>query len=125
MFLQNSGTRLSAAEKQQRYRARRDEDAQRRQQYLEKEREKWKKDIETGKKKTQKDRTAREQRAQRKKWREAHRRSKERKKAVQTLNTPPDTPEPLVSSQPRTILYSSCSILVTTFKRRGIKPHTC
>ncbi|KAK0151073.1 hypothetical protein N1851_007764 [Merluccius polli] len=54
-----------------RYRARRDEDAQRRQQYLDKERERWRKDIETGKKKTQKDLSAREQRVQRKKQREA------------------------------------------------------
>ncbi|KAI3353888.1 hypothetical protein L3Q82_005093 [Scortum barcoo] len=85
----SSCTTLSAAEKQRQYRARRDADEQRRQWYLEKEKEKWRKDIETGKKKRQKDRSMREQLAQRKKWREAHKRCNARKKALERLNTPP------------------------------------
>lgn len=41
---------LSNAEKQRRYRARRDSDNERRQQYLNKEKDKWKKDREEGNK---------------------------------------------------------------------------
>ncbi|XP_029316085.1 uncharacterized protein LOC115027144 [Cottoperca gobio] len=82
----SSRTPLSAAEKQRRYRARRDADVQRRQEYLVNEKEKWRKDVETGKKKTQKDKSEREQRVHRKKWREAHKRSNARKEALERLN---------------------------------------
>ena len=51
---------LSAAERQCRYRAKRDADPERRAQYLEKEREKWQQDHETGKKKKAKDLSERE-----------------------------------------------------------------
>lgn len=94
---------MSAAEKQRRYRARRDADPLRRQQYLEKEKEKWKKDIATGIKLLQKDRTSRGQRAQRKKWKEWHERSKARKKVPEGLSTlllsPESPPEIPLSSQ--------------------------
>ena len=92
---------MSAAEKQRRYRARRDADEQRRQQYLEKEKEKWRKDVETGKKKKQKDRSVRAQRAQRKRWKEAHKRSNARKKVLEGLNTPPVSPDPPASPEIR------------------------
>ncbi|KAG5281642.1 hypothetical protein AALO_G00047130 [Alosa alosa] len=93
-FLQIFGPLLSAAEKQWRYRARRHADENRRQEYLIKERIKWQKDKETGKKTGQKDRSSKAQRAQRKKWREAH----ERSKASQRLNSSPVSPDSTVSS---------------------------
>ena len=60
---------LSAAEKQRRYRARRDVDHERRQQYLNKEKERWRKDIDEGRKKKVSDLSEREKRAVRKKAR--------------------------------------------------------
>lgn len=92
IFLEPDGAPLSAAEKQRRYRARRDADPLKRQQYLEKEKEKWRKDVETGKKLLQNDRTKTGQRAQRKKWKEWHERSKARKKRLEGLSTPPLRP---------------------------------
>ena len=86
---------MSAAEKQRRYRARRDADEQRRQQYLEKEKEKWRKDVETGKKKKRKSKktAVRVLRAQRKRWKEA------RGPARPEIRVRPEYP---VSSQPWT-----------------------
>lgn len=77
---------MGAAEKQRRYR---DTDEQRRQQYLLKEREKWKKDVETGRKLLE----------GRKKWREAHKRSKARRKLAEGLMNPPVTPEHLFTPE--------------------------
>ncbi|XP_039862393.1 uncharacterized protein LOC120718111 [Simochromis diagramma] len=64
---------MSAAEKQRRYRARRDADPEKRQIYLNKEKEKWRKDREEGKKKKVADLSERQKRAQRKQWRERKR----------------------------------------------------
>ncbi|KAF5903978.1 BTB/POZ domain-containing protein KCTD5-like isoform X1, partial [Clarias magur] len=78
----SSGTPLSAAEKQRRYRARCDAEEQRRLRYLDKEGKKsggqmW---DEMGKKRMQIDCSVRKQRAQPEKWREAHKRSKAEEK---------------------------------------------
>ncbi|KAK3769233.1 hypothetical protein RRG08_005180 [Elysia crispata] len=61
--------RLTAAEKQRNYRKRRDADPLRRQEYLLKEQEKYKCDVEAGKKKHVANMTDREKRSARKKWR--------------------------------------------------------
>ncbi|XP_061892415.1 uncharacterized protein LOC133642309 [Entelurus aequoreus] len=87
---------LSAAESQQRYRARRDADPERRQQYLENGREKWKRDREKGIHTGINDVSEREKRAKRKKWREAKRAT--RAKARRSQDTPPATPD----NQPET-----------------------
>ncbi|KAL7880945.1 hypothetical protein SRHO_G00031990 [Serrasalmus rhombeus] len=58
------------AEIAKRYRERRDADPDRRRQYLEKERARWKKDRDTRKKKGIDELSEREKRAKRKKWRE-------------------------------------------------------
>lgn len=84
---------LSAAEKQRRYRARRDQDPERRAKYLSWEKEKWRKDKEQGKKKSIKECSEREKRCQRRKWRIAQAKSRAAKKAVEvvvsSLSTPP------------------------------------
>ncbi|XP_071328699.1 uncharacterized protein [Trachinotus anak] len=79
--------KLSVAEKQRLYRARQDADPERRAAYLRKEREKWRRDIQTGKKKLIGHKTKREQCIQRKKWREAQERSKARRDALSLSNT--------------------------------------
>lgn len=88
---------LSAAEKQRRYRARRDQDPERRAKYLEWERKKWKRDREQGKKKSIHECSQREQRLQRRKWRQAQAKSRAAKKAVSvalsSVATPPVSPE--------------------------------
>ena len=99
---------MSAAGKLRRYRARRDVDHERRQQYLNKEKESWRKDIDEGRKKKVSDLSEREKRAVRKKWRERKRKLRKNDRArttFQSMNTPPtspDTPpEPENSPQPR------------------------
>lgn len=82
---------LTPAEMQRRYRAKRDADPERREKYLQKEREKWQRDRETGKKKQVADLSKREKRAQRKKWREKKREVKARKKARAAIPSPPAT----------------------------------
>ena len=87
---------LSAAEKQRRYRARRDVDHERRQQYLNKEKERWRKDIDEGRKKKVSDLSEREKRAVRKKWRERKRKLRKNDRAMttfQSMNTPPTSPD--------------------------------
>lgn len=82
------------AEIARRYRERRDADPDRRRKYLEKERAKWKKDRETGKKKGVNELSEREKRAKRKKWREAksRARAKNRASALLQSETPPNSP---------------------------------
>lgn len=90
---------LSAAEKQRRYRARRDADPERRAKYLEWEKQKWRKDRENqGKKKTIEECSNREKRFQRRKWKAAQAKCRAAKKAASVLmSTPPASPE---SQQP-------------------------
>ena len=81
---------LSAAEKQRRYRARRDANPERRQLYLEKERLASEKKKSTGKVKHISDLSERAKRRLRKQWRDAQR--KARGKDKETHLTPPDSP---------------------------------
>ncbi|XP_070408481.1 uncharacterized protein [Nothobranchius furzeri] len=96
----------SAAEKQRLYRARRDADPERRERYLEREKRKYREDLESGKKKTIDQLSEREKCRRRKKWRETYHTIKDRKKVQQYLVTPPDTPqlspEQAIDPQPRT-----------------------
>ena len=92
---------LSPAESQRRYRERRDADLERRQLYLEKGREKWRRDREEGKRKGIDELSEREKRAMRKKWREVKRVNRARARARRTQDTPNATtwrPEDVDSS---------------------------
>ncbi|XP_073701833.1 uncharacterized protein [Garra rufa] len=82
----------TAAEKQKEYRARRDADPVRREKYLRSERERWRRDVETGKKKRIGDLCEKAQRWRRKQWREAKERQKRR--FFTFIASPPDNPEP-------------------------------
>ena len=94
---------LSAAEKQRRYRARRDKDPERRAKYLEWEKKKWRKDIEQGRKKSIHECSEKAQRLQRRKWKQAQAKSRAAKKAVSvavsSISTPPVSPESLQANQ--------------------------
>lgn len=70
---------LSAAEKQRRYRERRDNDPLRRAEYLEKERRKYRADLASGKKKLLAQLTDREKRHQRKEWKKKKQTQRQRK----------------------------------------------
>ncbi len=59
---------LSAADRQWRCRARRDADTERKQKYLESERQRWRRDVEQGKKKKISDLSERGKGQLRKKW---------------------------------------------------------
>lgn len=61
----------TAAERQRQYRARRDADPERRENYLRSERERWKRDTEAGKKKKISNLGDRAKRHKRKMWRDA------------------------------------------------------
>jgi hypothetical protein len=69
---------LSAAEKQRRYRERRNDDPLRRSEYLEKERKKYRNDLSNGKKKLIEQMTDREKRHQRKEWKKRKQIQRER-----------------------------------------------
>lgn len=88
------GMSSKGAEIARRYRERRNADSDRRQQYLQQERDRWKKDRETGKKKGVNELSEREKRAKRKKWREAKQQVRARNKAsaLRQSETPPETP---------------------------------
>ncbi len=73
-----SDTVKTAAEKQREYRARRDADPARREKYLSNERERWRRDVEKGKKKKIGDLCEKAQRWRRKQWRESKERQKRR-----------------------------------------------
>ncbi|XP_058642460.1 uncharacterized protein si:ch211-67e16.4 isoform X3 [Onychostoma macrolepis] len=82
----------TAAEKQREYRARRDADPARREKYLRSERERWRRDVQTGKKKKIGDLCEKAQRWRRKQWRDAKERQKRR--FFKFIATPPDNSEP-------------------------------
>ncbi|XP_048117714.1 uncharacterized protein LOC125306410 isoform X2 [Alosa alosa] len=84
---------LSAAEKQRRYRARRDTNPERRAKYLEYERRKWKRDRELGKKKLVHECNVSEQMAIRSRWKLAKAKSRAAKDATAILSPPPVSPE--------------------------------
>ncbi|XP_018927562.1 uncharacterized protein LOC109054786 isoform X3 [Cyprinus carpio] len=81
----------TAAEKQREYRARRDADPVRREKYLRNERERWRRDVETGKKKRIGDLCEKAQRWRRKQWRDAKERQKRR--FFKIIASSPDNPE--------------------------------
>ncbi len=90
---------LSAAERQRRYRARRDADPERRQKYLESEHQRWKRDVEQGKKKKISDLSERGKRQLRKKWRKQNKSRKEKAEARKhSLDTFPPSPDPVQQS---------------------------
>ena len=86
---------LSAAEKQRRYRRRRDADQLRREEYLAKEKERYKKLREIGIRKSKSEMTKREHRRNRRMWRLQKKDLRKRKKEVRNILTPPESPEPL------------------------------
>ena len=86
---------LSAAEKQRRYRQKRDNDAQRRAEYLEKEKKKYLEDLTSGKKKLVGQMTDREKRHQRKIWKKRKQTQRQRKRIehkVMSANTSSQSP---------------------------------
>ncbi|KAK7160697.1 hypothetical protein R3I93_008381 [Phoxinus phoxinus] len=63
--------------------------------YLKKERERWRKDRDTGKKKAINDLTERGKRSQKKKLKEAKKAARDKARTIVELQTPPPSPEPL------------------------------
>lgn len=61
--------------------------------YLQRDRERWKKNVEAGKKKAIKDLSEREQRKKRKMWIAAYHRSKEKREVLKNLSTTPQSPD--------------------------------
>lgn len=104
---------LTNAEKQRRYRERRDMDPSRREEHLKKRNEKYKNDVQVGKLKKISDMTPREQRKQRKEWRKIkqNQRRKKKKREVKAL-TPPSSPVDISQREH----HSTC----TTRKKRAI-----
>lgn len=119
---------LSNAEKQRLYRQRRDANPQRRENYLNSKKEKYKKDLRTGKRKLVKEMSDREARVERRLWRKRQAVSrKDRKAREQALNmTPPSSPghEPQTSVQKkrgRRVKALMKSKAVRDLKRTSIK----
>ncbi|KAK6168559.1 hypothetical protein SNE40_021067 [Patella caerulea] len=84
---------LSNAERQRKFRQNRDRNCFKREEYLQYERERYKKDKLLKKKKCVKDMSLREQRAIRKKWRNAKQKErKNKKKLSNAIITPPNSP---------------------------------
>lgn len=102
----------TAAERQRQYRARRNADPEKREKYLESERQRWRRNVETGKKKRITDLSEREQRQKRRKWRAAYKRSKERAEALRNLTTPPQSPDhaPEQCPQPGSSRSGQCAV---------------
>ncbi|CAL8253989.1 unnamed protein product [Arctogadus glacialis] len=92
-------SRLSAADKQRLYRARRNADPEKRAAYLQKHRETWQENKQRGKVTAVKDLSEREKRRKQAYWRKAQRQTRERKKVIESQFTPPQSPE--VNPQPR------------------------
>ncbi len=85
---------LSIADRQRRCRACRDADTERKQKYLESERQRWRRDVEQGKKKKISDLSERGKRQLCKKWRKQNKKRKEKAEARKhSLDTFPLSPE--------------------------------
>ncbi|XP_052227670.1 uncharacterized protein LOC127842276 [Dreissena polymorpha] len=88
---------MSNAERQKRWRERRDEDPDKRQRFLQKCKERYQREKQSGKRKPVTLMTEREKRSARKQWREKKRKDRERereaKRALQNIHTPPSSPE--------------------------------
>lgn len=104
---------LSAAEKQRRYRQRRDQDPERRAKYLQYEKNKYVKDKASGKRKSIASMSKREARTARRKWKMEKRDLRKRKKIVKNLATPPASPQ-----MPEVINQPTCSRQMTQSKRK-------
>ena len=111
---------MSNAERQRKYRQRRDADHNKRQQYLKESRERYVRDRQTGRNKSIGEMTDREKRMVRKKWRNQKRKDRERKKmltkAVQSEISPPSSPE-----LPRPSNSSQKSMQIKRDKRKKAK----
>jgi hypothetical protein len=101
---------LSAAEKQRRYRERRDADLERRQKYLDLEKAKYRQDLAIGKRKNIAQMSKRQKRTMRRRWRQQKQDLKERKQMLENLVTPPVSPshptEPGTSRLTRSFIRS-------------------
>ncbi|KAK0143486.1 hypothetical protein N1851_018398 [Merluccius polli] len=84
---------MSNAERQRLFRSRHNADPDKRQQYLEMERQRWSKDVKRGKKLLIKDLSERDQRQLRKKWKGQNERRKQAKARMKSIDTPPESPE--------------------------------
>ena len=111
---------MSNAERQRKYRQRRDADHNKRQQHLKESRERYVRDRQTGRNKSIGEMTDREKRMVRKKWRNQKRKDRERKKmltkAVQSEISPPSSPE-----LPRPSNSSQKSMQIKRDKRKKAK----
>lgn len=126
-YLQGANPPLSAAEKQRRYRARRDADPERRENYLEKEHDKYRKDLESGRKKTINDLSEREKCRRRRKWRKTYHRIKDRKEALEHLITPPHSPQlsPVQAVDPQPSTSRSGWELVLVYEMEQVSKKMC
>ena len=91
---------LSAAEKQRRYRERRDKDPVRRNEYLQKQRQKYRDDLAVGKKKHVADMSERELRKTRRKWRKKKTEYRKRKRDEKPLEDLLPTPDVSPNTSP-------------------------
>lgn len=110
---------LSAAEKQRRYRERRDQDPEKRANFLQKQKERYQTDKAVGKRKLVSDMTAREKRQQRKYWKVKQRDFRQRRTIeIDIINmTPPQTPIQMIDPEPsRQLKQSKRKILRETSK---------
>ena len=93
---------LSAAEKQRRYRQKRDANPERRAEYLQKEKESWETKKLTGKVKMAGEMNDREKRKIRRYWRVNRAKNRKKQKDLATTLTPPCSPGPGISPPPST-----------------------
>ena len=84
---------MSNAERQRKFRQNRDKDANKRQIYLNKEKERFQRDKKSGKKKNIANMTDREKRSTRKRWRNQKRKDRVMQKQKSTVLTPPNSPD--------------------------------
>ncbi|XP_051512555.1 protein FAM118B-like isoform X2 [Myxocyprinus asiaticus] len=84
---------MSAAEKQRRYRARRDAHPSRRAEYLQKQREAWYRLIRQGKVKPISELSEKEKQCKRDDWRKAQQRRRQRQRVLENITTSTDSPE--------------------------------
>ncbi|KAL8566718.1 hypothetical protein ACOMHN_050366 [Nucella lapillus] len=73
---------LSAAEKQRRYREKRDTDPEKRKKWLDYQRDKYRRDKQQGKKKLVRDMTVKEHRREKMEWKRRQQASRDRKRTV-------------------------------------------
>jgi hypothetical protein len=84
-------SRLSAAEKQRQYRARRNADPEKRAAYLQKHRETWQENKQRGKVKAVRDLSEREKRRKQAYWRKAQRQTREKESDREPVYSSPES----------------------------------